>query len=133
MAGGFNSAKQKQAELARKLEQAKTQRADPQFDNDSSTKPDDALLEDPHSEFAQLLAKSQPLQSERRSESIPSTTNVSKNKPKIKARTLKRRKEAASAEEMTNNQGKIFATIESGLQLSALSVHGLDFNLNFYR
>lgn len=130
MAGGFNSAKQKQAELARKLEQAKKQ-CDAHVDNDSSTKPDYSPLEDPYSEFAQLLAKSQPVQSERRSEGITCTTNASKNKPKMKDKTLKKRKKVASADKTTNNKGNnLFAAIEPGLQSSALSIHGL--NIDFF-
>jgi hypothetical protein len=133
MAGGFNSAKQKQAELARKLEQAKKQ-CDAHVDNESSTKPDYSPLEDPYSEFAQLLAKSQPLQSERRSEGITCTTNASKNKTKMKDKTLKKRKDAATVDKKTNNKGNtLFATIESGLLSSALSVHALNIDFLLYR
>jgi hypothetical protein len=121
MGKGFNSAKNKQQTLAQKMELAKQQKEkdassaptteqlqqqqpQPVDDNPEAKKRQEAL-----SEFAQLLARNPPPKpsNERTFETnystimpTPTTTPTSsKNKPKVNAKVLKKRKKAATDEE----------------------------------
>lgn len=122
MGKGFNSAKNKQQTLAQKMELAKQQKEkdessaptterlqqqqpQPVDDNPEARKRQEAL-----SEFAQLLAKNPPpkpsnertLFETNYSTIMPTPTTTptsSKNKPKVNAKVLKKRKKAATDEE----------------------------------
>jgi len=103
MGKGFNSAKNKQAALQEKLEQAKKQKGGGE-ENDGQAHDEIQRQEssDPqHDEFARLLAQSQPVrsekvftQSERRTQQPQAATS---HKPKVNAKVLKKRKKMTAA------------------------------------
>ena len=100
MAKGFNSAKNKQAALAKKLELAKKQQGKVEAPENKAV--DEKLTERELelAEFAQLLAQSQPVQQrdERvftQSERQAPSPNAGAE-PKLKARAVKKKKTAAA-------------------------------------
>ena len=103
MGKGFNSAKNKQAALKEKLEQAKKQKGgDEKDDCKADESQHQPSSDDQHEEFARLLAQSQPVrsdervftQSENRAQQPKAATS---NKPKVKAKVLKKRKKMTAA------------------------------------
>ena len=108
MGKGFNSAKNKQAALKEKLEQAKKQKGGEEKDD---CKADEIQRQessdDQHDEFARLLAESQPVRSESvftQSESRAQPEAATNNKPKVNAKVLKKRKKMTAA---SKKQGEV--------------------------
>jgi len=110
MGKGFNSAKNKQAALQEKLEQAKKQKGRGE-ENDCQAHDEIQRQEssDPqHDEFARLLAQSQPVRSERVFTQSESRTQqpqaATSHKPKVNAKVLKKRKKMTAA---SKKQGEV--------------------------
>jgi hypothetical protein len=137
--GKFNSSsRNKQVELARKMELAKKQR-DPEESptaEDTLEDEEDSKLQEDRSKFAQLLAKSPPPPPEpneraftrSESKSVPSRglslvpSSATNSQPKVNAKDLKRRKKASIAAENAEKKSKVFCANNDTRILQHLSL-----------